>query len=96
MTKEEILTQIRADLSTLKNEFGVNTIGLFGSYARKHQSIESDLDFLVDLNPPYAKHYFDLLFFLEQKFDKKVDLVRRGEHLTAKFLSHVENEIIYA
>lgn len=96
MTREQILTQIRADFSTLKREFGVKQIGLFGSYARKNQSIESDLDFLVDLNPPYAKHYFDLLFFLEKKFNKKVDLVRRGEHLTTKFLSHVEKEIIYA
>jgi len=96
MTKEEILTQIRADMPTLKNHFGVNNIGLFGSYAKRNQSIESDLDFLVDLNPPYAKHYFDLLFFLEKKFEKKVDLVRRGEHLTAKFLSHIENEIVYA
>jgi predicted nucleotidyltransferase len=95
MTQQEILTQIRSDLSTLKSEFGVNNIGLFGSYARKHQSIESDLDFLVDLNPPYAKHYFDLLFFLEKKFDKKVDLVRRGQHLTPKFLSNIEKEIIY-
>jgi predicted nucleotidyltransferase len=96
MTQEEILTKIRADLPTLKNNFGVNNIGLFGSYARKNASIESDLDFLVDLNPPYAKHYFGLLFFLEKQFDKKIDLVRRGKHLTAKFLSHIENEIIYA
>lgn len=96
MTQEEILIKIRADLPTLKNNFGVNNIGLFGSYARKKQSIESDLDLLVDLNPPYARHYFALLFFLEKKFNKKIDLVRRGEHLTAKFLSHIESEIIYA
>ncbi len=96
MNHENIITQIRSDLPKLKNDFGVNKIGLFGSYARKKEKIESDLDFLVDLNPPYAKNYFDLLFFLENKFGKKVDLVRRGKHLRQQFIQHIEKEIIYA
>lgn len=72
MTQEYILTEIRADLPILKEKFGVNRIGLFGSYAKRQNSLESDVDFLVDLNPPYAKHYFNLLFFLERKFEKKL------------------------
>lgn len=96
MTQEYILTEIRADLQILKENFGVNRIGLFGSYAKGQNRSESDIDFLVDLNPPYAKRYFNLLFFLERKFEKKIDLVRRGKHLSAKFMSHVESEIVYA
>lgn len=96
MTQEDILTEIRADWPILKENFGVSRIGLFGSYAEGQNSLESDVDLLVDLNPPYAKHYFNLLFFLERKFEKKIDLVRRGKHLSTKFISHVENEIVYA
>lgn len=96
MTQEDILAEIRADLQILRENFGVNRIGLFGSYAKEQDSLESDVDFLVDLNPPYAKHYFSLLFFLEKKFEKKIDLVRRGKHLSTKFIRHIENEIIYA
>ncbi len=96
MTPEEIISQIRVQLPELKSRFGVERIGLFGSYANKKEGINSDLDFLVDLNPPYAKNYFDLLFFLEKTFGKKIDLVRRGKHLRDKFLLHVENEVIYA
>jgi len=72
MTQEYILTEIRADLPILKENFGVNRIGLFGSYAKGQNSIESDVDLLVGLNPPYAKHYFNLLFFLKRKFEKKL------------------------
>ncbi len=96
MTQQDIITAIRTDLPTLRKSFGVNSIGLFGSYAKGKSTIDSDVDILVDLNPPYAKHYFDLLFFLEKKFGKKVDLVRRGEHLRSKFIKNIEDEIIYA
>jgi predicted nucleotidyltransferase len=96
MTPEGILTEIRADLPTLKKRFGVNRIGLFRCYAKRNHNRESNLDFLAELNPPYAKHYFDLIFSLEKKFDMKIDLIRRGEHLRSTFLHQIENEIIYA
>ena len=96
MTVEQIMAQIKNDLPKLKNDFGVNRIGLFGSYARGQETEESNLDFLVELNPPYAKNYFRLLFFLEDKLGKKVDLLRRGNHLRDKFIQHIEREIIYA
>ncbi len=95
MTQQDILTEIKAELPTLKESFGVNRIGLFGSYAKGKDTIESDVDILVELKPPYAKHYFDLLFFLEEKLGKKVDLVRRGQHLRLKFIKNIEEEIIY-
>jgi predicted nucleotidyltransferase len=95
MTQEDILTEIKTDLPILKENFGVNRIGLFGSYSRGGDTSESDIDILVDLNPPYAKHYFDLLFYLEKKLGKKVDLVRRGEHLREKFIRNIEEDIIY-
>jgi hypothetical protein len=95
MQKEFILEELRADLPKLKKDFGVKSIGLFGSYANNTENQESDLDFFVDLNPPYANNYFGLLFFLEQKFGTKVDLVKRGKHLRDKFLKQVESEIVY-
>lgn len=96
MTQQDILTEIRADLPISKENLGVSRIGLFGSYAKGQNRLESDVDFLVALNPPYAKHYFNLLFFLVRKFEKKIDLIRRGKHLSTKFIRHVENEIVYA
>ena len=96
MKQEEIINEIRRELPRLKNEFGVNSIGLFGFFSKHKETDESDLDILVDLQPPYADHYFKLLFFLEKKFDKKVDLLRRGNHLSETFIQHIEKEIVYA
>jgi len=96
MQRELIIQELRTELPKLQKEFGVKSIGLFGSYARKDETEESDLDFLVEITPPLTKNYFGLLSFLEQKFSTKVDLVTTGKHLSERFLKQVESEIIYA
>ena len=96
MHKEHIISELRSELPKLKKDFGVRSIGLFGSYANHNQNDDSDVDFMVELSPPYADNYFRLLSFLEQKFSVKVDLVTRGKHLRDRFVKQVESEIIYA
>lgn len=96
MQKEEIITVLRAELPLLKKEYGVLSIGLFGSYAAGRNHPESDLDFLVELSAPLAKNYFSLWAFLENRFQQKIDLVRMGDHLREPFLRHIQNEIVYA
>ncbi len=49
MQKEDVLTSLRNEMPTLKKRFGVNSIGVFGSYAKSLQNEESDIDFFVDL-----------------------------------------------
>jgi predicted nucleotidyltransferase len=96
MTKEFIIQSLREDLSYMKNTFGVQSIGLFGSYSKDVNNNNSDLDFFVEVDEPLVNNYFGLWKYLEQKFDKKIDLVRKGPHLREKFLKTVEKEIIYA
>ena len=95
MTKEFIVETLRKDLPYLKNTFGVETIGLFGSYSKNINTHNSDLDFFVEM-PPIPKNYFGLWSYLEKKFNNKIDLIRKGPHLREKFLNTVEKEIIYA
>ncbi len=96
MTKETIIESLRKDLPYLKNTFGVQTIGLFGSYSKNENTNNSDLDFFVEVDKPLAKNYFGLWNYLEKKFNNKIDLIRKGPHLREKFLKTVEKEIIYA
>ena len=59
------------------NEFGVSTIGVFGSYSKDSQTEESDIDILVNFkaNQKSFDNYMDLKFFLEDLFGRKIDLV---------------------
>lgn len=54
---------------------GVRRIGLFGSAARGDATEESDLDFLVDLEPKTFDGYMELKELLERWFGRRVDLV---------------------
>lgn len=96
MTREIIIEKIREDFPNLKKEFGVQSIGLFGSFSKGLQKEESDIDFLVKLNAPYAKNFFGLWNYLEKKFNRKIDLTREGSHLRENFMTTINKEILYA
>lgn len=96
MQKEEIINALRNDMPTLKARYGVQSIGLFGSTARGKNTTDSDLDFLVEVSAPLSENFFGLWDFLESRFQRKIDLVRKGDHLGQKFLSNVAEDIIYA
>jgi predicted nucleotidyltransferase len=71
---KEILTALTANDAKIKS-FGVRTLGLFGSCARGEQTPASDLDFVVEFERKSFDAYMDLKFFLEDLFNKPVDLV---------------------
>jgi len=75
-TKEDILEIVLRERKRLA-EFGVVSIGLFGSFVRGDQHSESDIDLLVEFIP--QKHTFDnfidLSFLLEDLLGHKVEII---------------------
>src|SRR5680860_1359468 len=57
--------------------FGVDRIGLFGSYSKNKTHPNSDIDFLVEIQKEKKtfRNFMALAYFLEDLFQKKVDLV---------------------
>ncbi len=52
--KEQILNLLKQQLPSLKQNFKVNSIVIFGSYAREEQTGKSDIDLLVEFEAPGA------------------------------------------
>ncbi|PLW79343.1 nucleotidyltransferase [Candidatus Woesearchaeota archaeon] len=77
LTKEIILEEIEKNKQTLK-KLGVKTLTLFGSFARDEQKKSSDIDFLVEFEEGRGlfDDYMGALHFLEELFNKKIDLVK--------------------
>jgi predicted nucleotidyltransferase len=74
------LERRRAELESLCRRFGVRRLDVFGSAAAGElPSDESDVDLLVEFEPPvgpgYADRYFGLLEALEALLGRPVDLV---------------------
>ncbi len=94
MNSEYIIQFLREHKPALQ-EMGVQRIGLFGSFAKGTQRPDSDIDILVEMEPSFIK-MANVAIFLEEHFQRKVDILRKGPHVRAKFLQSIEPYIVYA
>lgn len=93
--KEYILKFLRHNKDFLRKEFGVSHISLFGSFARGEETEESDIDLFVDM-PPDLHKLLSLIEFLEKKLNRKIDIVRKREHLKQRLIKRIQEEKIIA
>ncbi|MFH2076071.1 MAG: nucleotidyltransferase family protein [Pseudomonadota bacterium] len=94
MGKKEIIKIIRNSKPEMESLYGVQRLGLFGSYVREKQSKRSDIDILVTFNRDIDLFDFlDLREYLESQLSIKVDLVMESALKPAigkRILSEVE------
>ena len=76
MDKTEIINAMRSSKPEMEAHYGVQRLGLFGSYVKGRQRKKSDIDILVSFNRDIDLFDFlDLREFLESRLSAKVDLV---------------------
>ena len=78
ITGNSILLKLKELKPTLKKEFAVSEIGLFGSFSDGTFSEDSDIDLLVELERPIGWKFLSLELYLEKVFNRKVDLVTKS------------------
>jgi len=95
MDRIEIIQIIKAHEKAIKS-FGIDKIGIFGSYAKDVQNENSDIDILVNFKnvSRISKSYFDLKFYLEDLLKKEVDLCREKD-LRAELKEEILRSVIY-
>ena len=79
LTKEIIMRKLEENKTKIRS-LGVTELVLFGSYAKGEQTSKSDLDFLVEFQRGRGlfDDYIHLLHFLEDIFQKKIDLGKKN------------------
>ncbi len=94
MNKKEIIDAIRSNKPEMEAHYGVQRLGLFGSYVKGRQRKKSDIDILVTFSRDIDLFDFlDLREFLESRLNAKVDLVMESALKPAigkRILSEVE------
>ncbi len=76
LNRSEILSFLRENKELFRNKYGVQRMGLFGSYARGEQTDQSDVDILIDMEAD-----------TENIFDKRMQL---KDELKRYFLKDVD------
>ena len=77
MTRQDIFTFISENRDYLRSHFHIDTIGIFGSFARGDQSEESDIDFLIEFEENTQNLYelkAELRSYLSSHLRRRVDL----------------------
>ena len=79
-SRDEILSLIKQHQSVLAERYGVEVVGLFGSYAREEPKPGSDIDLLVEILRPVS--LFELIgaeIYLSEILGGKVDLIPKRD-----------------
>ncbi|MBI4036189.1 nucleotidyltransferase family protein [Candidatus Daviesbacteria bacterium] len=95
MQIKQITSIIDKNMSTLRNKYGVESIGVFGSVSRGEEKKGSDVDILVEFSKPLGFFKFiELEEFLGKLIGKKVDLVTK-KALKPAIKNEILQEVIY-
>lgn len=93
MRRDEALAILKAHKDELAR-FSVKSLALFGSGARDEVVPESDVDLLVEFEGPATyRMYLNLLYFLEKRLRRQVDLVMRGA-MTPRAMPYIERDLL--
>lgn len=94
MKLEDILAALKRMIPLLKKQYGIESIGVFGSIARGDANENSDIDIVVEM-PPDLYAMINLKDYLEEALDAPVDLVRYRSTMNELLKKRINREAIY-
>ncbi len=89
----DLLRQFKAQFAT---QYGIRSIGIFGSVARDEQRSDSDLDVFVDVEDPDYYILCDIKDALQELCKCKIDLVRMRQGMETILRQNILHDGIYA
>ena len=96
--KEEIIKKLRQSYKFLSTEFSVDKIAVFGSVASDTMTPASDVDIMVEFRSPIGFRFNQLVEYLENLLDNKVDLLTKEgiKNIRVKEVAeNIERELTY-
>jgi len=97
-TKDQILTFLSKNKKLLRNKYHIVRIGLFGSYARGEQNLNSDVDLLVEFEEN-TQDLYDLKLQLKDFFQIQLGLevdICREKYIKPRIKDSILKETVYA
>lgn len=95
LKKEDILTTLSEHKAFLQQNYDVDKIGLFGSFAKGTQDAQSDIDIYVEFNRKTFRNIAGLWVYLEKLYHRKIDLLHKHQQSKGVIFEQIQKEVIY-
>ena len=95
MEKDEIIHALRNFIALNKDRYEIIRLGVFGSAARDDMNEESDIDVVVELGKPDLFYLVGIKQDLEEKFRRRVDIVRYRDTMNGFLKKRIDKEAVY-
>jgi predicted nucleotidyltransferase len=97
-SRDQILTFLRQNNKMFRDRYHIIRIGLFGSYARGDQNINSDIDLLVEFEED-TQDLYELKLQLKEFFQKSLGIeidICREKYIKPRIKKSILTETVYA
>ena len=93
-TLQEIKFTLSNNKQRLFTKYPIKSMAIFGSYSRREQNDNSDLDILVEFKDKIGIRFIDLAEDIESIIGFKIDLVSK-KGVKEKYLQAIDSDLIY-
>ncbi len=97
LTQQNILNFLGENKLFLREQFHIEKIGIFGSFARNEQNPDSDIDILIEMENNVSNVYdlkWNLREFLKSQFQRDVDICN-SKHIKPYAKDYILKDAIY-
>lgn len=91
---QEIKATLQSAKSLLMAKYPIESLAIFGSFARGEATEQSDVDILVEFNGSIGWQFLTLADELEALLGLKVDLVSR-KGIKPRYFEYIQKDLIY-
>jgi len=95
MSHTEILKILRAFKENCAEQYGIISLGLFGSAARDESQADSDVDIVIKLKKQDLFNMIGIKQDLEETLHTNVDVISYREKMNAFLKNRIDKEAIY-
>ncbi|MCK5146496.1 nucleotidyltransferase domain-containing protein [bacterium] len=95
MSRSEIIRILKTFKKESAEEYGILTLGIFGSVARDEAECTSDVDIVVTTKTPDPYIIVHIKESIEKKLQLPVDIIRHRNKMNPFLKKRIDKEVVY-
>jgi uncharacterized protein len=95
LSQSEILNILKEYKNNNAEKYGINKLGIFGSFSKDIAKDKSDIDIIIETKEPDIFKLVHIKDDLEQVLHRSIDIVRNRENMNPYLKKRIDKDAIY-